>query len=154
MDNIRVENQECTKNGKTKRYKELSKIYKEKYKIEASKFLKTNIDELMESKPGQAYSILKKNGAQPCDCIDSNTFTLPGHESENLTSEQSAERISNYFSEISQEFPPLDINLPSPHLQSKLESESTPPIIDDYDLYQKIRSAKNLRSGVPGDLRA
>ena len=48
----------------------------------------------MESKPGQAYTILKKMGAQPGDCIDANTFTLPLHESESLSELQSAEKIS------------------------------------------------------------
>ena len=47
-------------------------------------------------------------GAQPGDCVDSNTFTLPNHVNENLSEEQSAERIADYFATISQEFPPLD----------------------------------------------
>ena len=68
------------------------------------------MDGLMQTNPGQAYCILKKMGAQPGDCIDSNTFTLPAHESENLTNLQSAERIAQHFAEISQEFPPLDIS--------------------------------------------
>ena len=50
------------------------------------------MDALKETKPGQAYGILKKMGAQPGDCLEeSNTFTLPAHESESLTIEQSAE---------------------------------------------------------------
>ena len=111
------------------------------------------MDELMEARPGQAYSILKRMGAQPGDCIDSNTFTLPGHEDENLTEEQSAERIADFFAQISQEFPPLDVKLLPPHVQHKLESESTPPpIIDNYDVYQKMRAAKKPKSRVPGDL--
>ena len=65
------------------------------------------MDALKQTKPGQAYSILKKMGAQPGDCIDSNTFTLPAHESESLTDLQSAERIATHFAAISQEFVPL-----------------------------------------------
>ena len=38
------------------------------------------MDELKETSPGQAYSILKKMGAQPGDCVDASTFTLPTHE--------------------------------------------------------------------------
>ena len=53
----------------------------------------------MESKPGQAYAILKRMGAQPGDCVDTNTFTLPQHEAEGLTAEQSAERIASYFAQ-------------------------------------------------------
>ena len=110
------------------------------------------MNELKECRPGQAYSILKKMGAQPGDCTDSSTFTLPAHESENLSDEQSAERIGQYFAQISQEFPPLDVKLLPPRVQCKLENESAPPTIDNYDVYKKIRSAKKPRSGVPNDL--
>ena len=129
------------------KYKELAKKFKNKYNIEASKYLRKNMDELMESRPGQAYSILKKMGSQPGDCIDSNTFILPGHESDNLSEEQSAERIADYFAQISQEFPPLDTSLLPPCVQCNLESESAPPTIDEYDVYQKIKSAKNPNLG-------
>ena len=38
-------------------------------------------------------------------------------------------------------------------VQHKLESDSSPPpVIDNYDVYQKIRAAKKPKSGVPGDL--
>ena len=47
----------------------------------------------MECRPGQAYKILNKMGAQPGDCVDSNTFTLPQHENNNFTEEDSAEQI-------------------------------------------------------------
>ena len=148
----RLKSREYIKRGQSKKYKSLQKEFQTKYDAAAAKYLSKNTEALKETNPGQAYRILKRLGAQPGDCTDNNTFSLPGHSAQNLTNQESAERIANYFSEISQEFPPLDINLLSPHLQSKLESESTPPIIDDYDLYQKIRSAKKPKSGVPGDL--
>ena len=44
------------------------------------------------------------------------------------------------------------MNLLPPHVQCKLESESAPPSIDNYDVYKKIRSAKKPKSGVPGYL--
>ena len=39
-----------------------------------------------------------------------------------------------------------------PHVQCKLDSTSNPPVIDEYETYQKIKSAKKPKSGVPGDL--
>ena len=148
----RLKNREYTKRGKTSKYKQLAKQFKEKYEAEAEKYLRKNMTELMESKPGQACNVLQKMGAQPGDCIDSNVFTLPGHESESLTEQQSAERIADYFAQISQEFPPLDYNLLPPHVQTQLDSVSIPPVIDDHKVYQKIKSAKKPKSGVPGDL--
>ena len=74
----------------------------------------------MECQPGRAYKVLKTMGAQPGDCTDSNTFTLAQHESESLTTEESAERIASYFAHISQEFPPLDVRALPHRVQTKL----------------------------------
>ena len=51
--------------------------------------------------PGKAYSVLKTMGAQPGDCIDDLTFTLPFHQTDNLTDKQSAE---------SNEYDPLEVD--------------------------------------------
>ena len=95
---------------------------------------------------------MKKMGAQPGDCIDANTFTLPNHESENLSDDESAERIAQHFAEISQQYPPLDVTSLPARVQTKLQCEDTPPVISDYEAYKKIRAAKKPKSGVPNDL--
>ena len=86
----RLKNREYSKKGKSEKYKSLQKKFQLLYKSEAEKYLNKNLDALKSTKPGQAYSILKKMGAQPGDCNDSNTFSLPNHETDNLTEEQSA----------------------------------------------------------------
>ena len=91
-------------------------------------------------------------GAQPGDCSDTNTFTLPSHESESLTEEESAERIATHFAEISNELPALDINSLPARVQTKLSSTQKPPIISEYETYNKIRAAKKPKSGIPNDL--
>ena len=91
-------------------------------------------------------------GAQPGDCIDANTFTLPSHESQNITEEESAEQIASHFASISQEFPPLNVNSLPNHVQTKLQCKDAPPVISDYETYRKIRAAKKPQSGVPNDL--
>ena len=143
---------EYERRGKSDKYKALAEKFESKYKCEAEKYLRKNLDELMESKPGQAYAILKRMGAQPGDCVDTNTFTLPQHEAEGLTAEQSAERIASYFAHISQEFPPLDHKLLPPCVQSKLRHVSKPPVISEYETYQKIMAANKPKAGIPGDL--
>ena len=148
----RQKSREYIKRGKSIKYKELAQKFESKYKIEAEKYLRKNVDELKESKPGKAYNVLKRMGAQPGDCIDNNAFTLPTHESEGLTEEQSAERIASYFAQISQEYPPLDIDLLPPRVQSKLKSNSIPPVVSEFETYKKIRSSKKPKSGVPGDI--
>ena len=138
------------KRGKTLKYRELAAEFDLKYKNEAQKYLDKNVHELKVNRPGQAYNTLKKMGAQPGDCIDSNAFTLPGHES--LTEEESAEQIASHFAQISNEFPPLDIKCLPERVQSKLEDTECPPVISDYETYRKIREAKKPKSGIPNDL--
>ena len=94
----RQKSREYIKRGKTQKYKNLDKLFETKYKIEAGKYLNKNLEALRNTNPGQAYSILKKMGAEPGDCIDANTFTLPNHESENLSDDESAEQIAQHFS--------------------------------------------------------
>ena len=89
------------------KYKSLDKEFEVKYKAKALKYMQKNVDSLKHSNPGRAFSTLKRLGAQPGDCTDSNTFTLPSHLSDNLTEAESAERIADHFSDISKSFPPL-----------------------------------------------
>ena len=148
----RLKNREYAKRGKSEKYKELEKKFKSTYRSEAGKYLNKNLDALKSSKPGQAYSILKKMGAQPGDCNDSNTFSLPSHEAENLTEEESAERIATHFAEISQQFPPLDVSSLPQHVQDKLSCQDRAPVVSEYEVYCKIKADKKPRSGVPNDL--
>ena len=66
---------------------------------------------MKESNPGKAFSVLKSMGAQPGDCTDDHTFTLPGHQELNLSDEQSSEKIADHFASISREYLPLNIDL-------------------------------------------
>ena len=54
----RQKSRKYNKRGKTEKYKELAKKFKDKYNSEAEKFLRRNMDELTEAKPGQAYNVL------------------------------------------------------------------------------------------------
>ena len=145
------------KNGQSEKYKSLLKEFQSKYKAAAQRYLKKNTEALKETNPGQAYRILKKMSAQPGDCTDSNTFSLPSHVAANLTNQEAAERIAEHFSAISQEFTPLDVNnLPS-RVKTKLNTaytEGGPPTVSVQDTLKKINKAKKPKSGVPGDLPA
>jgi hypothetical protein len=146
----RQKSREYIKRGKTEKYRKLDAKFQALYKAEGQKYLEKNLNALRDTNPGQAYSILKKMGPQPGDCIDGNTFTLPGHE--NLSDEASAEQIAEHFAAISQEFPPLDVTKLPARVQNKLQCVDSPPIVSNYDAYVKIRAAKKPRSGVPNDL--
>ena len=73
----RQKHREYVKRGKTIKYKNLEKKFKEKYNTKPKKYLHKNLDGLMTTNPGKAVSILKKMGAAPGECLESNTFSLP-----------------------------------------------------------------------------
>ena len=91
-------------------------------------------------------------GAQPGDCTDSQTFTLPSHQADGLTDKQVAEKIAEYFASISKEFLPLDVNTLPERVKCRLRTKSVPPVITEFECYQKIVAAKKPQSAVPGDL--
>ena len=121
-----------------------------KYKEAAQNYLNKNLDNLREAEPGKVFSILKRLGAKPGEGTDGGTFSLPVHE--NLSDEQSAERIAEHFAAISQEFPPLNPQQLPQRVKVKLQSHTLPPTVSEFDVFQKMKAAKKPRSGVPNDL--
>ena len=149
----RRKSREYIKRGKSQKYWDLSKEFDDKYKKEALKYMNKNVESLKDSNPGKAFATLKRMGAKPGDCTDSNSFSLPTHINENLTAQQSAERISEHFAEISNSFPPLSVSLLPTRVQTKLCTDTRrPPVASEYETWRKIQAAKKPRSGVPGDL--
>ena len=149
----RIKSREYTKRGKTRRYWELSKQFEKKYKEEASKYMKKNVQDLMELNPGRAYGTLKRMGMRPDECQNTGTFTLPAHAAANLSSQDCAERIANHFSEISKTLPALSVSRLPRRVQTKLRTDKrTAPSVTVHQTWQKIERANKPRAGVPGDL--
>ena len=150
----RQKKREWQKNGKSLKYLELKSRFDSKYKEAASKYLDKNIRELMASQPGKAYSTLKQMGAQPGDDLDQSSFTLIEHLEKNLTKKESVEKIAEHFSQISQEFPPLDVHNLSESVRKKLaDSKSSKlPFISCYQVQKMLQKVKKSKSGIPGDL--
>ena len=92
-------------------------------------------------------------GARPGDTDEVSNFILPGHES--LSSKDVANAIAAHFASISSQFAPFNIDsLPKRVLDKMKEPESLSkiPVIEDFEIYQKIRKANKPKTGVPGDL--
>ena len=81
-------------------------------------------------------------GAQPGDCADDNTFTLPQHQEFNLTDQQCADSIAEHFAAISNEYLPLSMDLLPERVKVKLENKAAPPVISEYECYKKLKSIK------------
>ena len=155
MKNLdRIIKREYRKRQKSPKYLRLKELYDRKFKTAAADYLDKTVRTLKEDDPGKAYRCLKKMAAQPGDNQDEGSFTLTSHLDDNLTPEESIEKIAQHFASISQEFLPLNYNLLPPDVQIKLDqfiSESELPEIQDHDVYLKIKKTKKPRSSVPGE---
>ena len=140
------------KNGKSLKYKKLKEEFDSKYKAAAERYLRNKVDDLKEAQPGKAFNILKSMGAQPGDCSEDKTFSLPGHKEQNLTDEQSAEKIAEHFATISNEFSPINPDSLPERVKARLGDGTSPPLITEFDCYLKIKAAKKPKAVIPGDL--
>ena len=99
--------------GKSAKYIKLKTAYDKKYNKTAAHYLNGCVQDMMLEAPGKAYRAIKKLGARPGECGEEAGFTLASHVEQNLTPQQSVESIADYFSAISQQYDPLNIqNLP------------------------------------------
>ena len=144
----RRKNREYQKHGNSPKYKDLKREIKNKLREACKKFL-CKQTELANVKNSSWLRHVKHVAARPGDTPTS-TFTLPKHD--NLTALESADKICEFFSEISKEYTPLDIaNLPA-HVQAKLINDpcSHPPL-PDHVVHEALKKGKKTCS-VPGDI--
>ena len=75
----------------------------------------------MQEAPVKAYRALKKLGASPEDADQESGFMIPSHVEQNLSAKQSAVKLAEYFSTITQQYAPLDID----KLEERVRNKST-----------------------------
>ena len=112
------------------------------------------MDDIKNSKPGQAYKILKRLGARPGENPEDGSFELPQHVKDGLSATQSADRLADVFAAISQEFPPLEISKLPEQVQNKIKqaNKADVPYISRQMVMEKIKQANNTKGGLAGDL--
>ena len=150
----RLVKREYCKHNKSPKYLRLKADFDLKFEQAANSYLEKNVRSLKEDNPGKAYKNLKKLGAQPGDCTDEGSFSLISHLNENLTVEESTERIANHFARISQEYLPLNQETLPDTVKTKLNNidEKDIPILTEFDVYLKIEKSKKPKSTVTGDV--
>ena len=148
---------EYKRKGKSQKYIYLKSAYDIKFKKAAQDQLNKYVEDMMYENPGKAYSALKRMGARPGDCENHGVFNVVSHQNENLSMEQSTERILKYFASISQEYQPLGQERLTQTVQYKLNQIPNPneiPLIEPYQVYEKMRKCKKTKSAVPGEIPA
>ena len=143
--------------GKSDKYVRLKAAYDEKYKKAATHYLNGCVSDMMEEAPGKAYRAMKKLGARPGDMDQEDGFTLTSHIEKNLTPQQSVECLADYFSEISQQYLPLDIQTLPEYVKIKLEARTNMgeiPQLEAFQVWNMMKSGRKTQSSVPGELPA
>ena len=149
----RQRQREYHKHGRSTKYLKLKDIFEEKLKNEKMKYIKKVQIEVCEGKRGSTYPALKKLGLRPGHDVQSQ-FLLPSHADRNLSAAQSAEIIADHFSNISQEYAPLNTaNLP-PNIKQYLvdQDQDLVPVLSTHDVHRRICRARKPNSLVPGDI--
>ena len=143
-----------TKKGKSPQYTKLKNLFEALQEKEITKYTQKIEAAALEGSKGSSYSALRKLGVCDSETAD-NHFDLPQHLLDNLTPQQSAERIANYFTSISQEYEPLNITSLPPNIQNTMElaqHKFPGPSLEEHQVLDKIRHAKKPHSSIAGDL--
>ena len=141
---------EYTKHGNTKLYKHLKKALKKKIKQEGKQFISKQIA-LAGGKSNKWIRHTAALLARPGD-IPSKSFTLPDHVERGLSVLQSSEEIADFFSKISQEFAPLNLDTLPDRVVKKLRDDPCDhPVFQEHEVYADLVKAKKTCS-VPGDI--
>ena len=121
--------------GRTQAYLELKAEFDEKLNTEAEKYMNKIREEVSCGKRGSSYSAIRKLGNREFEQPKgSETFDVPEFVEENLDIQQSAEALAEYFSSISREFQPLNIDELSPAIKDELKrgiNEVKIPILEE-----------------------
>ena len=81
------------------------------------------------------------------------TLTLPSHADDKLTAQQSAEIIADHFASISQDYDPILFENFTPKMRESLSCPDMAviPVLQEYQVYERVCKAKKPNSTVPGD---
>ena len=133
------------KGGRSAKYLNLKHKFDKKLKVEAEKYRQKIISEVQEGKRSNSYAALRKLETGNNVGKKSN-FTLPSHAEEELTPAQSAERLAEYFSLISQEFEPICVENFPPSIKAKLDkgkNDVAKPVLEDWQVFAKFNKSKS-----------
>ena len=140
---------------RSNRYIALKAQFDNKLKREAKKYIKKIESDVSEGKRASAYGAIRKLGNRPGEGSKSGSFTLPSFVSGQLTPQQEADRLADYFSHISQQVEPMvEEEFPPALTQAVQEGRSSSyrPVLNEHQIFLKMLRIKKPNSFVPGDL--
>ena len=112
------------------------------------------MEEVSQGKRSSSYKAIRKLGNRPGEG-GQKAVVLSSYHERGLTSQQSAERLANHFSNISRTVDPLNIDLFHPSLRQTLEDGRTSkekPVLAQDQVYRKMKQVTKPKSSVNGDV--
>ena len=149
----RQKSREYRRKNKSPKFNQLHLKFCQLRKENSQKFIK-KIEELKSCNIGQFFKKVKLIGARIGE-KPYQSFTLPSHATLNLSAQQSAEKIAQHFSAISQQYQPIEPNRLPERVRNKIfhpNVESEAPILEEYQIYEILKKRKLKNSKVPGDI--
>ena len=129
------------RSGKSPKYLQIKKEFDAALLKAAHNYKDKIIEEVIVGKRGSAYKAIKKLAENKTTDDD---FQIPAHVEANLSPQQCAESLADYFSLISQEFDPIDESRFSSQLRENLLStSSSPPLLEEYQIHKKYCHPRN-----------
>ena len=142
--------------GRSEKYLLLKQQFDNKLSSEAAKYMEKIRKEVVDGKRGSSYSALRKLGNKEYEVHKGlETFDIPQFVDNDYDDEQSSEAMADFFSSISQEFDPIDVDKFSLFIKEELDkgrNKIDVPSLLEHEVYAKIMKAKKPHSMVPGDI--
>jgi hypothetical protein len=141
--------------AKSVQYERLRQAFDTKLENEAIKYRTKTESEVSAGIRGSGYQAIRKLGLRPGDSWKRPELTLPAYIEANLTPQQSANKLADYFSTISQTVEPLDESQFPPALREALaegRASNNKPILTQHEVYCKFLRVTKPKSSVEGDI--
>ena len=134
---------EFFKHNKRKKWRKLKSSYKKLKRKSVKSYFSNFVNELKATNPGKWYGMAKKIGAvNQMTQGDIQVEALDG-----LTNKESAQAIAEHFASVSNQYLPVDKSQLPAYLPAPL-----PPLVNEYDVYLKLKGQKNTKSTLPIDI--
>ena len=147
--------QRAYKKGKrSEKYQKCKMAFENKKVLEAIKYRKKVMAEVLEGKRSSGYKAIRKLGDQPGQTRNL-TVVLPAYVEQGLTAQQSADCLADHFSAISKTVEPLDVDKFCPAIRLALENGKTSkhkPVLTQHQVYMKMCNVTKPKSAVTGDV--
>ena len=145
---IRQRKREFDRHGKSKKWKALYAKTKQLTQNAKNSYAENVVNRLKNCNKSSWYSEIKRLGSASGD-ITGGTFEILEHTEK--PDDQVCEEIADFFSAISQEYPPLDRSL-LPENLNHISFPTNAPILEEYETYNLLKNIKLTKSAVPGDI--